>query len=69
MPCTLPVAVLVTWNILLDPPPAARPAGAAAGGVGAWAKTFGAAAAAASAAPAISTRLRPESRVWSESGR
>src|SRR6185312_3371183 len=59
MPCTLPVAVSVTWKILLEPPPAANPAGGRAGGEGAWALARPTVAAvAASAAPAIRTVLR-----------
>src|SRR3569623_2195981 len=68
MPCTLPPAVSVTWKIFAEPPPAARPAGAAAGGVGAWADALDATAAAANAAPVMSTVRRSAAPPWPDSG-
>src|SRR6185437_8814336 len=66
MPWTRPVAISVVGKIFDKPPPAARPAGGRDGGVGEprearWASALGAAVAAASAAPAASMALRPES--------
>src|ERR1700753_2726946 len=68
-PCTLRVAVSVTWKIFDDPPPAARPAGAAAGGVGAWAAALPATAAAAAPAPAIRILVRSDTKVRSAPAR
>src|SRR3569833_227372 len=69
MPCTLPLAVSVTWKIFEEAPPAAAsPAGAAAGGVGAWAAAWEVTAAAARAAPEISTVRRSDATPRPDSG-